>query len=221
VIDHARVESLQQRVEIERQFSAQLGQIDCAGGASAGDLQPHMTWTTCRRVLDEETCDRIIKTAELFPEEAARSVGDEVYPGKRQARVRKVKRHSESDWLLQLIEALARSANERHYKFDLHGIMKAPEYAEYAAGEGLFAWHNDYGHHGEHAPRKLTVIIQLSESIDYSGGDLEIFLFKREALPRERGRVLIFPSIVVHQVTPITQGLRRALVAWVGGSRMR
>jgi predicted 2-oxoglutarate/Fe(II)-dependent dioxygenase YbiX len=42
-----------------------------------------------------------------------------------------------------------------------------------------------------------------------------------EDLPAERGSVLAFPSFLYHRVTPVTGGVRRALVAWIAGPRLR
>jgi PKHD-type hydroxylase len=39
--------------------------------------------------------------------------------------------------------------------------------------------------------------------------------------PRERGTVIAFPSYVLHRVTPITSGVRKALVVWAMGPKFR
>jgi PKHD-type hydroxylase len=36
-------------------------------------------------------------------------------------------------------------------------------------------------------------------------------------MPKEKGTVLIFPSFLMHRVTPVTKGTRKALVFWTGG----
>ena len=35
------------------------------------------------------------------------------------------------------------------------------------------------------------------------------------------GRVVAFPSYVLHRITPVTLGVRRSLVAWISGPRFR
>ena len=42
-----------------------------------------------------------------------------------------------------------------------------------------------------------------------------------EDLPDARGTVVAFPSFLYHRVTPVTSGLRKALVAWIAGPRLR
>jgi PKHD-type hydroxylase len=68
--------------------------------------------------------------------------------------------------------------------------------------------------------RKLSITIQLSNSDDYEGGDLEL-LYDKEPykLDRSRGTFLVFPSFMLHRVTPVTRGTRWSLVAWIGGKR--
>jgi PKHD-type hydroxylase len=70
--------------------------------------------------------------------------------------------------------------------------------------------------------RKLSVTISLSDPSTYKGGNLKFDLGphadgKRYHLCKEirpRGSIIVFPSHVYHQVTPVTQGTRYSLVAW-------
>ena len=64
--------------------------------------------------------------------------------------------------------------------------------------------------------------IQLSDSDDYEGGDLEL-MFREEPvkLDRTRGTLVAFPSFMLHRVTPVTRGTRWSLVAWITGPRWR
>ena len=83
--------------------------------------------------------------------------------------------------------------------------------------------------HGE-LVRKLTVVVQLDDGGDYVGGDLEVLRFGSDApsaieVPaeamRQRGTAIVFPSYVLHRVTPVTAGQRRTLVGWLVGPRFR
>lgn len=70
--------------------------------------------------------------------------------------------------------------------------------------------------------RKLSVTVSLSDPSKYKGGNLRFdfgphFDGKRYHLCEEirpRGSIIVFPSHVYHQVTPVTQGTRYSLVAW-------
>ena len=72
--------------------------------------------------------------------------------------------------------------------------------------------------------RKLSATVSLSDSKEYSGGDLE-FDFRninpdkghnrkicKEIKPK--GSIVVFPSHVWHRVTPVTKGTRYSLVIW-------
>ena len=72
--------------------------------------------------------------------------------------------------------------------------------------------------------RKLALSVQLSDGGDYDGGDLFIHPTVGPgpvAAPRDRGTPVVFPGWVSHEVTPITAGVRWALIGWAVGSPVR
>lgn len=103
--------------------------------------------------------------------------------------------------------------NDLHYQFNISGV-EAPQLAEYAVGEH-YGLHLDIGS-GVHALRKLSASVQLSDPKDYDGGDLEIW--NTGKAPRTQGTLIVFPSYLVHEVKPVTRGLRRSLVLWATGA---
>lgn len=64
--------------------------------------------------------------------------------------------------------------------------------------------------------RKLTYIVQLSPSSDYSGGDL-LITHNGTRVSREQGALVVFPSFLTHVVSPVVTGVRYVLVGWVHG----
>ncbi|KKW46598.1 MAG: 2OG-Fe(II) oxygenase [Parcubacteria group bacterium GW2011_GWB1_56_8] len=104
-------------------------------------------------------------------------------------------------------------ANQTYFKFDLIGHERL-QLAEYGEGDGYDS-HLDIGP-GSTALRKLSASVQLSKSDDYAGGDLAIW--NTPAVDRVQGTIAIFPSFMVHRITPVIRGLRRSLVAWATGS---
>lgn len=64
-----------------------------------------------------------------------------------------------------------------------------------------------------HIDRKLNLVIQLSESSEYEGGDLQIH---DQICSREYGTGIFFPAMYTHLVTEITSGTRFSLIghAW-------
>lgn len=85
-------------------------------------------------------------------------------------------------------------------------------------GGGSYTWHMDRGRYRESpiAGRRMSISIQLSDSKAYQGGDLQFNLGDVYDAPREIGSAIVFPSYVLHQVTPVRRGLRHALVTWLG-----
>jgi PKHD-type hydroxylase len=177
----------------------------------------HLGWLRCSERLSSADCDEIIAACREFPLTPPTTVGEDNYPGHRQADARKVGMNERTRWLFELLCAVASEATKTSFGLKLTGIVRAPQYVEYRPGWGHFAWHNDYSHGLAEAPRKATIIIQLSAPDEYEGGSLQTFGIDVEDLPRERGTILMFPSFVFHRVTPVTQGMRRALVAWIAG----
>lgn len=120
----------------------------------------------------------------------------------------------DTDWLVDRLHPHILRANQT-YGFDLQG-WAAPAVLRYRTGQH-YGWHVDIGR-DDLASRKLSVIVLLSESGAYEGGDLE-WMPDLGACPRNIGTVVIFPSFMPHRVTAVTAGERFALVAWVHGDR--
>jgi PKHD-type hydroxylase len=72
------------------------------------------------------------------------------------------------------------------------------------------------------SPRKLSMVLQLSDPSEYDGGDLEFYV-QSEPIKAEKkkGIVYVFPSWVLHRVTPVTRGTRRSLVMWIAGPKFK
>lgn len=69
--------------------------------------------------------------------------------------------------------------------------------------------------------RKLSVTVSLNDPKEYDGGNLKFDLgphredrYHTCEEIRPRGSIIIFPSHIHHQVTPVTRGTRYSLVAW-------
>ncbi len=86
--------------------------------------------------------------------------------------------------------------------------------AEYAVGDE-YGWHLDIGP-GNSSLRKLSASIQISAAHEYDGGDLE--LWGSPSVAREKGTLIVFPSYLLHRVTPVTRGVRFSLVVWATGT---
>ncbi len=181
----------------------------------------HLDWVAAAARLSDGECDDLIAACREFPIAPLTVVEGDRYPAHRKLESRKIGPNARTQWVFDYLRAVAAEATRTQFALELSGLTRAPQYVEYTPGCGHFGWHNDYSHAIEDAPRKLTVIIQLSDPADYEGGRLQTFGIEVEDLPQARGTVLLFPSLVYHQITPVTRGVRRALVAWFAGPRIR
>jgi len=124
---------------------------------------------------------------------------------------------SDKGWPLTRILELARQANNARFKFDISGFLDidAPMLMKYEKG-GHYDWHIDTGNKVCH--RKLSFTLQLSDSKDYQGGDIEFMGSKvNTKAMRQKGTIIVYPSFVPHRITKITKGIRHAIVGWIHG----
>jgi PKHD-type hydroxylase len=128
-----------------------------------------------------------------------------------------------TEWIYEKLMNFSLKANFDLWKFDLTSIRDAIQYTEYDGNEeGGYDWHMDMGRF-PYNHRKISITVQLSDPDDYEGGDLEIWAGGVEPIkaPRQKGAVVIFPSFLMHRVTPVTKGVRKSLVLWVGGNTLK
>ena len=124
------------------------------------------------------------------------------------------------DWVYNKLHDMIVEANDMMWKFDLSTMNESIQYTEYYGGGGHYDWHMDCGI-GIQNQRKISVTVQLSDSSEYEGGDLEFNLGNHQVAPRGKGNVVIFPSFYLHRVTPVRSGTRKSFVLWVGGEPYR
>jgi PKHD-type hydroxylase len=112
-------------------------------------------------------------------------------------------------------------ANKELWGFNLYSIPDSIQYTTYPANGGHYDWHMDIGPN-ELSVRKVSLTIQMSDEEEYVGGDLQFMRGKKEEnTPRGKGCVVIFPSYILHRVTPIESGTRKSMVLWVGGEHYK
>ena len=167
--------------------------------------------------------DAITRHADSLALEQAELSNHPGYHGIRKTQVAWYARSPDTDPLYRRMEEVVLTLNAQFFRFDLSGLVSF-QYAVYR-GRGHFDWHKDYGRDPAdpvQEPRKLTLSLQLSDASDYEGCDLEVRAGNLiDTAPRERGAVIAFPANVLHRVTPITSGIRKALVIWAVGPEFR
>lgn len=143
-------------------------------------------------------------------------------------------------WLCDLASHLAKIANN-NWGLDLHYINQAELLRYRGQGDARgdhYDWHNDaeifpnYNTPQQFVEcpsfqRKLTIIVQLANGDEYTGGDLQIarqdggnLLEGYEEAARQLGTVIVFPSFLEHRITPVESGERMSAVLWMNGKAM-
>lgn len=177
-----------------------------------------------------EWCNLIIGLAKELPAQNASVMVKnqaQTQNDTRRTTVRWIKReHQELNFLFPLLEDYFHEANHAAFGVELWRL-RSIQFTEYHESvQGHYDWHNDvlWGD-GTPVHRKLSMVIQLSSSSEYEGANLELKPFylnaPDEAMLKQQGTVIVFPSIVEHRVTPITKGTRYSMVAWMEGPKWR
>jgi len=123
-------------------------------------------------------------------------------------------------WVYRRVTDVITSLNNQHFKFDLFGLTEGFQFTKYEAPGGFFGMHKDM--HAGYPIRKLSMTLQLSAPEDYEGGELALLLDKEaEILPKEQGKIICFPSYLLHEVRRVTKGTRYSLVAWITGKAFK
>lgn len=149
------------------------------------------------------------------------------------SQVNKEMRETEVSWytlnknnihIWQKISDVVSEINSQFFHFDLTGFYEPAQLGLYTEDkQSHYGWHTDASVKDRKAPRKLSMVLMLSDPSEFEGGELEI---KTESdspitLEQKKGRAWFFPSYVLHRVTPVTKGVRRSLVLWVGGPEFK
>ena len=185
------------------------------------------------QALSPALCERIIETGEAAEPMDAQVVRDPEN-NVRNSTVSWLSFSPEIAWLFEAISIVVNDANERHWNWTLSG-PESMQYTSYKTNQH-YGWHADqrkkpYPADDSRWPgltRKLTAVISLSSHSAFKGGEFMLETledpphqperrFKTLAEIRTIGSVLVFPSFLYHQVTPVTDGQRRSLVTWFLG----
>lgn len=184
---------------------------------------PFATW---QEGFTSEEVDKIIELCSALPLDKA-VIGNrdpsEDYAEIRESKVSWLALTEDSAWIYDRLAYIARCLNGEFFRFDLYGFSEHMQYTVYeGAVNGHYGWHQDYGTKRPVVPRKLSVVVQLSDPSEYEGGDLEIHVSNNVVqVTKQKGLVTAFPSFMVHRVTPVTSGVRKTLVVWVCGDAFK
>lgn len=135
----------------------------------------------------------------------------------RNSRIKWLTLDDNSSWVYEKLANMCLEANDTIWGFNVTSLKDDVQYTEYYEGGGHYDWHVDIGPYPINH-RKISIVVQLSDPSEYEGGDLELWTggqFKQ--IPKIKGCTVVFPSFLLHRVTPVTKGIRKSLVLWVGG----
>ena len=94
----------------------------------------------------------------------------------RRSRIKWVPQDAKFGWIYAKLLDMAKDANSKLWKFDLHSMPEMIQYTEYDASEkGHYDWHQDIGP-GIGSLRKISMTVQLSAPEEYEGGVLEYYV---------------------------------------------
>jgi PKHD-type hydroxylase len=130
----------------------------------------------------------------------------------------------ESDWIWKSIVHAVAEVNRGFFRYNLTGCYEPIQLSEYSESDsGHYNWHIDSSVVSNTVPRKLSMTLLLSDPSEFEGGDLQVMTGndKPRTLEAKKGRAWFFPSYTLHRVTPVTKGVRRSLVLWVGGPEFK
>lgn len=133
-----------------------------------------------------------------------------------------IQSNEHTSWIYERLSELVTQNNERFFNFDLTMIENL-QFTYYNSEEqGCYKAHVDPNCWMLPHNRKLSLVIQLSDPLEYEGGDLKLYNSHDPIIiNKEKGMVVCFPSYTLHEVTPVTKGERYSLVAWVHGPAFR
>ena len=126
---------------------------------------------------------------------------------------------SAKEILLPLKDKILETNKSKDWNFTVTGMFPF-QYSVYNKNDH-YGWHIDRRpvHQGEDE-KKLSFSLILNEN--YEGGELE-FKDSNEniSLNLNKGDMVIFPSTLSHRVKPVTNRIRKSLVGWMLGPRLK
>jgi PKHD-type hydroxylase len=138
--------------------------------------------------------------------------------------------NDDNKWIFQRLNEVIKMLNDNFYKFDISGYDDY-QYSEYSSTEnGKYDFHMDLmisntPMNGVDRFRKLSLTLLLNEpGLDFEGGDFYFNMGnenKPELVTMKKGRIIVFPSFLIHKVTTVTKGVRKSLVVWVEGPKFK
>jgi PKHD-type hydroxylase len=173
------------------------------------------------QAFSAEECDALIALGEragMAPATVWAGEGDVVNAAVRSAETSYHPRSAETAWVYDRLDRLFVEAGEA-LGLAVASVTEPLQVLRYGEGGHFQTWHSDAGYDAQ-GRRLVSVSVELSPLGAHQGGDLEIMpITVGRARTLERGGARFFASKALHRVTPVTSGVRHALVIWTGGGQ--
>ena len=185
--------------------------------------EPFVFWN---KGFTEEECDKIVEFGKQKQLSSATINVNTTDTAWRRSAINWIS-EKEQPWLYSKLEYIIQQLNGQYYNFDLWGFHEDLQFTIYKEeNAGFYDWHVDsfssvINNIDQRLPRKLSVVVQLSDPEDYEGGTLCVNSGRIQSAPKAKGTVIAFPSYMLHKVNPVTKGRRYSLVMWVCGPHFR
>ncbi len=187
------------------------------------------TFVLSENFIPNHVCDDIIKRGLSLQEIDGTLEGDKEDKKIRNSRVVWLDDCWIYDWISPHIQAMNQQIG---WNIDF-STPEQIQFTKYKEGQ-FYGWHQDHtprANDENTTQRKISVVIPLSNSDEYEGGDLEFCdptasPVKKEKIItkdifRQKGNMIVFPSFVYHRVTKVTKGQRLSMVMWVRGEKWK
>ena len=127
----------------------------------------------------------------------------------------------ENRWIWERMAHYIGDLNKQFFQYDLNEIQSL-QFTGYDSSEnGYYGKHIDMMYRSN-GTRKLSVSVLLSDPETYEGGDLLLYTGEHpDVPPKQQGTGIFFPSWSLHEVKPVTKGMRYSLVAWTLGPKFK
>lgn len=167
-------------------------------------------------------CNAIIASGERdLKLQAGKTEDHQVHQNLRNSEIGWLNPEGEHQWLFEKIRDCMNAVNSDWFRYDLNGFegIQFTKYPYKAGDSAFYSSHRDTAVLPGGNVRKLSFTIQLSDPESYSGGDVVLYesLTDSAALSRAVGSISFFPSYTIHEVVPVSRGVRYSLVGWACG----
>jgi len=178
-------------------------------------------YTTAKNVFTQEECSKIIEIGKSLNLQKGGLIGNAQGDEKiRKSNVSWIRPEEPYKWIFEKVSKFVVHINNNAFKFDIHRLNEGLQFTHYEAPGGHYGVHIDK--HYKYIIRRLSFSILLNDPKQFDGGDLVLFDGgEGTRMPKELSGMIMFPSYVLHQVTPVTRGERFSLVGWVTGKNIR